>query len=752
MKRRSGLLRGWIGAGVTCAVLFAGRGAVAPHAHAESASESLPDAPDRLLILGRIWAKVRFFHPYVAYKPIDWDGAMIAAIPKVEAATSVDQYRAAVQELLAVVGDPVTTVIPASAGPVADGPAASDAAEWLTRPFPDVLKFKTAALVVGTSVFFNRSAQIVREAATAKVLIVDLRGPDVGRIRLRFLHDAFPAIDQWPPRRTLEHHGFHTEDRSGDNGFFFARFVTDGARSSTRGAKTMSHVVFIADSKGALPDEALALQAAGRATIVAQDRLDEAQTVATTTIDLPGPWRVRIRLSESLWGPTTADVTVPNSDGDIEARALDIAKARLTATATATPRARLLLPEAQAHYGDEYPDEPFPSRARRIFAGLRIWTVLSTFHPVPELMTDWDAVAREMVPRLADAADRDAYIRLVRQMSARINDTHMLVTTTGPGARARGMAAVWVRLIEQQPTVVRLLDPADAARHGIVLGDVLETINGQPAEAALAAKRLEVSGSNEEARSQYATRTLFAGDDGTSITARFRRADGSTHEETLQCTAANRTAMLTEESSGAHWKLLPGNIAYVDLRALLLSEVERMFEAIKGTRAIVFDQRGYVTDDLMFTIAPRLNTRHAPYAAQFLTPLVTGTSSTERLFFRQGIPPRPADAAPYTGKIVVLIDDRAASAAEHVCLHLDAIAGATFVGSPTAGANGSVSNLWLPGGLYLRFTAQEVRHADGRPLQGPGIEPNIVVRPTLKAFRAGKDELLDQAVAWISSH
>ena len=38
-------------------------------------------------------------------------------------------------------------------------------------------------------------------------------------------------------------------------------------------------------------------------------------------------------------------------------------------------------------------------------------------------------MAREMVPRPADAAAREAYVRPMRQMNARINGT--LVTATG---------------------------------------------------------------------------------------------------------------------------------------------------------------------------------------------------------------------------------------------------------------------------------------------------------------------------------
>ena len=118
----------------------------------------------------------------------------------------------------------------------------------------------------------------------------------------------------------------------------------------------------------------------------------------------------------------------------------------------------------------------------------------------------------------------------------------------------------------------------------------------------------------------------------------------------------------------------------------------------------------------------------------------------------QRIPELPPGAWVYRGKIVVLIDDRAISQAEHTCLFLAEAAGATFVGSPTHGTNGDVTTLRLPGGLRMWFTGQEVRHADGSQLQRVGIKPDVVVRPTIAGVRAGKDEVLDRALAWLAAH
>ena len=54
----------------------------------------------------------------------------------------------------------------------------------------------------------------------------------------------------------------------------------------------------------------------------------------------------------------------------------------------------------------------------------------------------------------------------------------------------------------------------------------------------------------------------------------------------------------------------------------------------------------------------------------------------------------------------------------------------TFVGSQTAGANGDVTNVALPGGITVYFSGHDVRHADGARV---GVE--VLFAPGLDGLR-----------------
>ncbi len=202
-------------------------------------------------------------------------------------------------------------------------------------------------------------------------------------------------------------------------------------------------------------------------------------------------------------------------------------------------------------------------------------------------------------------------------------------------------------------------------------------------------------------------------------------------------------------------KLISPEIGYVDLDRLQVTQVDSMFEMFKNTKAIIFDMRGY-PNGTAWNIAPRLNKKGTKiYGALFNKPLVSTDElsdeyKTELSYtFYQSIP--ETDKPAYTGKTVVLIDERAISQAEHTCLFFESVTDVTFIGSPTAGANGDVTNFVIPGNISISLTGQSVRHVDGRQLQRIGILPDIEITPTIEGIRSGKDEVLERAIEFVNT-
>jgi len=103
----------------------------------------------------------------------------------------------------------------------------------------------------------------------------------------------------------------------------------------------------------------------------------------------------------------------------------------------------------------------------------------------------------------------------------------------------------------------------------------------------------------------------------------------------------------------------------------------------------------------------------------------------------------------YSGKVVVLVDEVTLSQAEYTTMAFRASPRTVVVGSTTAGADGNVSQIMLPGGLRTMISGIGVFFPDKRPTQRIGIVPDIEVRPTIAGIRAGRDEVLEAALRQI---
>lgn len=70
---------------------------------------------DRLIATAKLWTTVKYFHPYLAYRAIDWDKALVDALPKIRGANSAADYSNSLARMLDALHDPATYVLSGSA-------------------------------------------------------------------------------------------------------------------------------------------------------------------------------------------------------------------------------------------------------------------------------------------------------------------------------------------------------------------------------------------------------------------------------------------------------------------------------------------------------------------------------------------------------------------------------------------------------------------------------------------------------------
>lgn len=106
----------------------------------------------------------------------------------------------------------------------------------------------------------------------------------------------------------------------------------------------------------------------------------------------------------------------------------------------------------------------------------------------------------------------------------------------------------------------------------------------------------------------------------------------------------------------------------------------------------------------------------------------------------------PAAGQKLKAPTMVLIGKHTASAAEDFLIMADNIPHILFVGEPTHGSTGQPYYFSLPGGGRARVSTKHDTYPDGREYIGVGIQPDVLVRPSLTNIREGDDPVLSEAL------
>jgi C-terminal processing protease CtpA/Prc len=156
---------------------------------------------------------------------------------------------------------------------------------------------------------------------------------------------------------------------------------------------------------------------------------------------------------------------------------------------------------------------------------------------------------------------------------------------------------------------------------------------------------------------------------------------------------------------------------------------------------MIIDIRNYPAEYVPFALGAYFATAPTPFVSFTRADL----ANPGAFQFGDGAPIAPGPVH-YSGKVVVLVDETSQSQAEFTAMALRAMPNSTMVGSTTAGADGDVSLIELPGQLSTMISGLGVFYPDHRPTQRVGIVPDVVVRPTIEGLAAGRDEVLESAV------
>lgn len=397
-----------------------------------------------------------------------------------------------------------------------------------------------------------------------------------------------------------------------------------------------------------------------------------------------------------------------------------------------------------------------PDSGYRLLALFRFWNMMQYFNPNRDIMGEpgqdassyWHVVLYESIEPFATARTALAYQQELLRFIARINDTHSNLWT-GLGARPpTGICSlpVDVRFVEGKPIVIRNTARAAAQAGPLKLGDILLAIDGKPVSQLLDEWRPYYAASNEPTRLRDIAGNMTRGACGpVSLTIDRDGAEQAVEAVRLAAAAVDFGRSGVHDLPGPVFqKLADGEIAYLKLSQVRIADSESYIRQAEGTKGLIIDIRNYPSEFVVFSLGGRL----VPSPTDFVRFTEADLSNPGAFHFRAGAQLTPL-APRYEGKIVILVDEVTQSQAEYTTMAFRTAPGAVVIGSTTAGADGNVSTIPLPGGHSSLISGIGVYYPDKTPTQRIGIVPDMTVLPTVGGIRAGRDELIDEAIRLI---
>lgn len=367
-----------------------------------------------------------------------------------------------------------------------------------------------------------------------------------------------------------------------------------------------------------------------------------------------------------------------------------------------------------------------------------LWPVVRHFYPYQERVDDWSGILYSALEASTAVTDRESHQRVLQRMLAALEDGHVNVIDRDESAQVdRALLPIALQAVDGSLVVAGSQDP-DRIRPG----DRIVAIDGEPAEVWIADRLAHQSGSPHW-RMRRAGIDLLRGPRGEARTIELARGD-----EQIKVELVHELDELVPVRELDPVEELAEGVAYINLDRIDQTALDQAIPRLAEARGVVFDLRGYPSG-LKPGFLGHLMDSDDDWEGwmRVLVARAPGGDLVEADRFEWGT---PAIAPRIQAPVVFLTDANAISYSESILGLVKHHGLGTIVGSNTAGSNGNILRVNLPGQFRVIYTGMRVIGPDGEPFQGRGIEPDVRVYPSVEGLRQGRDEVLERALELIN--
>lgn len=397
---------------------------------------------------------------------------------------------------------------------------------------------------------------------------------------------------------------------------------------------------------------------------------------------------------------------------------------------------------------DAYANMEFPDAGFRLLGLYRLWNAIQYFSPYRYMFEEeWMQALEKYIPEIIEANTRVEYGKVLMRLISEIEDSHAGVVDTGTlreDVFGHREAPFIMNFIENKVVVVSKAINENLDTSSLELGDVILKVNGRPVEDIMAEVKPLISHSNKIGTQQGTAMEVMTTNEP-QLKVEYER-NGKIFEEVIP-------TYTTQEiySSGMYtfieppyFKMFEDNIGYLRVDYITRENSQELKEKINKAKHLIVDIRMYPSSDyaqdFLGWLLPNRYSFVAFSNADILNPGQYYMSSNFQTTGKDG------NDEYFKGNIAALVSFPTQSFAEGCATIFKGHPNAKVVGTTTSGANGSMTDIKLPGDVLSTFTGLGAYYSNGDDIQRSGVQIDVEVHPTIKAIREGRDEYVEKAI------
>lgn len=383
----------------------------------------------------------------------------------------------------------------------------------------------------------------------------------------------------------------------------------------------------------------------------------------------------------------------------------------------------------------------------RILTLFRFWNMVEYFFPYKDITDkNWSRVLGEYLPTVYQHEDPLLFQTEIARLISDINDGHAFMGNLIAFHKEKGMnfPRFKMEFVGDKLVLTKFNDNEIIAAPVLEIGDEIIAVNDIPVKKLIERYWPITSAATRQGKlTRIAFEVIRSNDQNAKVTV---KRNNKLLEETVQLYSIKESGAFQPPKQQANgYQLLAENIGYINLNQISPEDVETLKQEFQETKGIVIDAREYPRTFVVKTLGGWFVSEKTPIAK--LTAFNINNPGEISNLEIDYIEPQEHN---YSKPVVVLVNENSMSQPEYTAQAFRAAANVTIMGRPTEGSDGNVTRIILPGKIYTGFSGMGVLYPDGKPTQRIGIVPDIRVDRTIEGIKAGKDEVLDAALKFLT--